>query len=294
MRSSDGTELAVHELGGSGPLLLLAHATGYCSTAWRPVADELSDEFRCVAFDGRAHGASASPSPDGFSWPILGDDVLAVLADTDGDGDGDGDEGKIFAAGHSAGAAGIVLAASGHPELFAGIWCFEPVLFPPAAAEGSGGPPGDGPSNPMAAAARRRRDQFSSPEEALGHFAPRKPFSGFHPDALAGFVDGGLQPDPGGGFRLACRPDDEARFYEMGGFEATWDAPADLQVPAVFATGDQPGSFGAGHAERLAERSPSSRAEVIGGVSHFGPLERPDLVARSIRGAFSEALTTRL
>ncbi len=281
--STDSVELAVYELGGSGPVLLLGHATGYCATAWRPVAAALAGSFRCVAFDGRAHGASGSPAPEGFSWTILGDDVVAVLEGLDIDE-------PVFAAGHSAGATGIVLAAGNRPELFAGVWAFEPVLFPPTS-----GPPASGDStNPMADAARRRRSEFASPAEARTHFAPRHPFVGFDDAALDGFLEGGLEPDGSGRWRLACSPDEEAHFYEMGGFEHTWDTPMRVPVDTIFATGDLPGSFGEPHALTLASRAPKGRAEVIRGVSHFGPLERPDRVALSISEAFGSSQTTQL
>lgn len=270
-------ELHWEDLGGTGPLLVLAHATGYCARAWRPVAARLAGDFWCVAFDGRAHGLSGRPAPESFNWPILGDDVQAVVRDvlrvTDWSG-------PVCGAGHSAGAAGLVLAEASSPGTFTGLWCFEPVLFPPGAGGSSGGD-----TNPMAEAARRRRSTFASKEEALAHYRPRPPFSGFDAQALEGFVDGGVVAAGDGTMRLACLPDDEARFYEMGHFERTWGAPEQLECPVVYATGDQPGAFGPGHAGLLAGRTSHGRAEVLAGLSHFGPLERPDLVADAIRGA---------
>lgn len=271
--SFDGVDLAVHDLGGSGPTLVLGHATGYCGYAWEPVAVDLRQHFRCIAPDCRAHGASGRPAAEGFSWRVLGADVLAVV-------DALPTGGPIFGAGHSAGATGVALAEIERPGTFDALWCFEPVLFPPRAMHDD---EHEETSNPMAAAARKRRAHFADRDDARRHYAGREPFSRFSPAALDAFLRGGLVPDESGsGVRLACRPGDEARFYEMGGFEETWLAVEHLGCPVTFATGDQPGAFGPGHAELLAGRIKYGQAEVLPGLSHFGPLENPSAVAESI------------
>ncbi|MBW3537460.1 MAG: alpha/beta hydrolase [Actinobacteria bacterium] len=266
----DGVELAVHDLGGTGPVLLLGHATGYCGITWEPVAHELRETFHCIAPDCRAHGASGTPGADGLSWRLLGADVLSVIDALD-------EPSPLFGAGHSAGATGLLLAEAERPGTFAGIWCFEPVLFPGRSDDT------DVESNPMAAAARRRRSRFSDRAEAKLHYERREPFSRFAGPCLTAFLDCGLVGDESGeGLRLACRPENEARFYEMTGFEDTWAAVESIDCPVTFATGDQPGSFGAGHAGLLAGRLTYGQAEVLAALSHFGPLEGPTAAAASI------------
>lgn len=269
----DGVELAVHDLGGTGPVLLLGHATGYCGLTWEPVARELRESFHCIVPDCRAHGRSGQPGPDGFSWRMLGADNLTVI-------DALGEPGPAFGAGHSAGATGLMLAEVERPGTLAGLWCFEPVLFATRSedADESGGD-----SNPMAAAARARRSRFANRAEAETHYRAREPFSRFAEPSLSAFVECGLVDDESGdGLRLACRPENEARFYEMGGFEETWTAVASIDCPVTFATGDQPGAFGGRHAEALAGRLTFGQAEILPGLSHFGPLENPAAVAASI------------
>lgn len=280
--ASDGVELAVHDFGGAGPALLLAHATGYCACVWVPVVESLRSHFRCIAPDCRAHGLSGRPSPDGFSWGQLGADVLAIV-------DAIPVSGPWVAAGHSAGGAGLLLAEVERPGTFEGLWCFEPVLFPPRALRED---EEEETGNPMAEAARGRRSQFRDKEEAMAHYEGREPFKRFARPALAGYLDGGLVPEgTNGRMRLACHPEDEARFYEMGGFEETWGAVEAVGCPTTFVTGDQPGAFGAGHAELLAGRLPYGQAEVLSGLSHFGPLEDPAAVADSILDSVGQGET---
>jgi hypothetical protein len=43
--SSDHVSVAVHDFGGSGPPLLLSHASGFHGYCYLPIADELTDRF---------------------------------------------------------------------------------------------------------------------------------------------------------------------------------------------------------------------------------------------------------
>ena len=43
--SRDGVDVAVYDLGGDGPPLLLAHATGFHGLVWDGFADRLTERF---------------------------------------------------------------------------------------------------------------------------------------------------------------------------------------------------------------------------------------------------------
>src|SRR5580704_12087440 len=73
--------LVVHDWGGSGPPVLLAHATGFHGRIWEPVARRLVAAGRRVwSFDFRGHGDSDAPDPSGdaYTWGGFADDTLAV------------------------------------------------------------------------------------------------------------------------------------------------------------------------------------------------------------------------
>ena len=70
--STDGVQIAVHDLGGSGPTLMLSHATGFHGRCYLPVADLLADRFHSVAFDYRGHGDTPRPA-GALDWPHFGD-----------------------------------------------------------------------------------------------------------------------------------------------------------------------------------------------------------------------------
>lgn len=76
--STDDVRLAVHDLGGEGAELLLAHATGFHGRVWQPMADTLATRYHSWALDYRAHGDSSPPAHGAFSWGGFGHDTAAV------------------------------------------------------------------------------------------------------------------------------------------------------------------------------------------------------------------------
>lgn len=276
LASSDGVELEVHDLGGDGPPLLLCHATGFHGLVWRPLAAELRDRFRLWSLDFRGHGLSSIPDPArGFAWEGFGDDVLAVVDGLSLD--------RPAAVGHSKGGAALLLAEAARPGTFASLWCYEPIVFPPA----SGPPSGD--DNALAAGAARRRATFPSRQAALGNYAAKPPLEVLHPDALAAYVEHGFVDEVGGGVSLRCRPVDEAQVYRMGGTHHGWDRLPSITCPTTIACGGDTATIGALMAAQLADRLPAGRVRVFDELGHFGPLEDPTAVAAAVRHDLSDA-----
>lgn len=270
----DGNRVAVHDLGGSGPPLLLAHATGFHGMVWAPVAARLAEHFRCISFDERGHGDS-DPAPGGdYDWNGFATDALAVV-----DALGLGPE--LVAAGHSCGGALLLLAEERRPGTFTRMWTFEPVMIP---AEGLPTLPVQG-ENPLAAGARRRRAGFDSKQAAFDNYAGKPPFDILDPDALCAYVDHGFVEEPDGTVRLKCEPEHEARTYEMGMRHDAYDGLPKVACPVTVVCGADTDAFPEPIIRMVAERLPSGRADVLPGLGHFGPLQDPAAVAASIEAA---------
>lgn len=269
VESTDGVTVPVHDLGGSGPPLLLCHATGFHGLVWGPFADLLADRFRVWSLDFRGHGDAGAPPSLPVDWRGVGDDVLAVVDDL-------GLE-HPFGFGHSMGGAALVLAEGARPGTFRGLALFEAIVFP---AEG---PPGGGGN--LVEGARRRRAVFASKEEAFGHFASRPPLSSFVPEALRAYVDHGLAERPEGGVALKCRPEVEAATYEGAPVHPGWARLPSVGCPVAVMTGERTDAVGADLAGLQAERLPGGRVEVVPGVGHFGPMEDPCALARAVAAA---------
>ncbi len=275
LRRPVGSSIAVHDLGGTGEPLVMVHATGFHSMAFGELAHHLRG-FRCLGMDLRAHGMSkAAPSWSG-DWEDFSGDVLAVV-----------DElglGRPFGFGHSCGGATLLLAEEHRPRTFRHLFCFEPVVVPmmePAAPS---------PANPMSAGALRRRAEFASRTEAYDNYASKPPLNLLSPTVLRAYVDYGFEDTDAGTVRLRCLPADEAKVFAHGAAHATFRRLAEVACPVDLACGGNDDTFGEGVLSQVAARLTGAevpaRVQVFPGLSHFGPLEAPDVVATAIIRAF--------
>lgn len=271
--SSGGVPIALHDLGGDGPLLLAAHATGFCAGVWRPLAGHLVDTWHVVALDFRAHGDSPAPADGDLSWDRMADDVLAVVDHLG--------ERPLLGLGHSMGGAALVLAEQARPGTFRSLYLFEPILFParPEALAAS--------EHPLAEGSLRRRPEFPSAQAAYDNFASKPPLSALHPDALRAYVDHGFAPRPDGSVELKCRREDEAQVFRVGVEHRGYDHLPEVACPATVAAGALPTGGPADLAPLVAERLPSAEFVAHDGLGHFGPLEDPARIAADVRRSFS-------
>ncbi len=273
-KSSDGFDVVSFDLGGDGPPILMAHATGFHGQVWRPMANALADGFHCYSFDERGHGDSTRPPGHSYDWTGFADDALTVV-------DGLGLD-RPFGVGHSAGAAALLMAEAFRPGTFRAFYLWEPVVMP---FDGPVGPQ----ENPLSEGALRRREVFPSKDAAFDNFASKPPFSILHADALRAYVDHGFTDTDDGQVRLKCRPADESQVYRMGSAHPAFSRFGDVQCPVVIACGSETNAFGPQLIELQAARLPHARTEVFDGLGHFGPLEDPAAVAAAVRKAFTEA-----
>ena len=230
--STDGVTLAVHDLGGDGPPLLLSHATGFHAMVWKPLAAALGHRFHCWAVDYRGHGDASSPA-DAVAWEGYGEDALAVVHDL-------GLRGAL-AIGHSMGGAALLMAEIAETGTFRGIVAYEPIVFPPVPEDdGLDGGQSERPS--LAGGARKRRAVFGSKQAAYDNFASKPPLDVFTPEALRAYVDHGFADTPDGRVRLKCDPEHEARTYEMGPRHHTFEHLGRVRCPVLVIGGNPDGN----------------------------------------------------
>jgi pimeloyl-ACP methyl ester carboxylesterase len=275
--TADGGAVAYYDFGGPGPVLLLAHATGFCGAVLAPLAERLTGRYRCIAFDERGHGLSDRPPGEDFGWYGFAADIAALLDHLDLD--------RPSGVGHSCGAAALLLAEQARPGAFSALYCYEPILYPddhplPPSLE----------SNPLAAGALRRRQVFGSPDEALANFSSKAPFDRLHPEVLAAYVDNGFGPGDGG-IWLRCRREDEALVYAHGLAHDAFAHLDEIRCPVTLACGAESDAVGPDSLALLDRRLGRSEMEVFAGLGHFGPMEDPDALARSVTTAMRRSDT---
>ncbi|MDX1448338.1 MAG: alpha/beta hydrolase [Acidimicrobiia bacterium] len=251
--------------GKTRPHLVFAHATGFCAGVWRPIRSLLQDHDS-TALDFRGHGASRSDRTV-RSWWEMASDVLAVTGELE-------DE-TLIGIGHSMGGAALLMAEMLQPRTFAAFVLVEPIVFP--------GPHRRNPDHPLVSLARRRRDRFESKQAVRDSYGSKAPFESWHPDALAGYVDGGFVADSGGGVTLACSPQTEAEVFTASPVHGAWARLGEIEAPAVVLYGSDTDTFPPGHAEALAAQMGEASAIGVSGTGHFLPMERPAVVADTVR-----------
>jgi pimeloyl-ACP methyl ester carboxylesterase len=268
IESTDGVAIALHDLGGSGPPLLVAHATGFLAAPYRMLAEGLTGEFHVFGVDFRAHGDSTSTTTGELTWKGMGDDVLAVV---------DHIGAPITGFGHSMGGAALLVAERARPGTVRSAFLYEPII-PPSPLPAAFGAQ----ENPMAASARKRRATFPSRAEALARYAGRPPLGMLRADALAAYVEEGFADQPDGTVTLKCTPEDEAATFEAAGYITTADL-GEIDLPVTVAVGERHDGFGPPlFVPPIVEALP--RGELVGyaHLDHFGPFQDPDTIAEDV------------
>lgn len=266
LSSSDGVEIAFHLIGGTGDDLLICHATGFHGRAYEPFARRLAEHFTVWAVDMRGHGASDPPPSGDFGWTGMARDVQTCIAEIGG---------QVFAFGHSMGGASIVQTELANPGSIRAAYLFEPIILPDSIEIESN-------DNSMSEAARKRRPEFASREEVLERYGSRLPLSLLEPESLRAYVEYGFVDTGRGTVRLACEPEHEALTFEAPDKPRVADLRG-LDIPLMVSAGRVEGEMSPAHyALATAAGVEGSILVRHDDVSHFGPLENPDLIANDI------------
>jgi pimeloyl-ACP methyl ester carboxylesterase len=269
----DGVEINYFDLGGSGPPLLMVHATGFHGLMWLPIARRLQDDFHCWSLDLRGHGDSGAPPDLDFSWSGFAQDIRSVVEKL-------GLE-RPRAVGHSLGGATLLLTEQLAPGTLGAIYAYEPAVCVPGSDDGS----------QSVDLALRRRTRFSSPAAALANYAGKPPMDSFAEEALAVYVEHGLAAHSDGSVHLKCRPAYEAGAF--AGFSRTtiYARLPEVRCPVVIARGAEEGSDAAERNDVFVSRLPQGRGIELIGLNHFGPQQNPAMLADSIRASLGRELT---
>ncbi|MCU4184237.1 alpha/beta hydrolase [Acidiferrimicrobium sp. IK] len=272
---ADGVEVATWDFGGSGPPILLVHATGFHAWTWIGAAAALRSRHRVWALDQRGHGTSdPSPSRSYLDWSSFASDLHRVV-------DALGLE-RPVAAGHSLGGAALLMAEQRRPGTFSALHCFEPIVIPPGGR--LGGPP------TLADGARRRRTRFASADAAVANFRSKAPLSILAPGIVEAYVAHGFADQPDGSVTLRLPGPEEATVYEGAPRTDIFSRLGEVQIPVTVAGGDLGPPGGPGSiVDLIAERLPAGRSQHFATLGHFGPMEDPQLVADAIAAAVTPA-----
>ena len=274
----DALLVGVLEWPGSGPPLLLVHATSFCAEVWGPAwgaarAAGLADR-RALAIDQRGHGRSGTPSePSAYAWTRVAGDLVAVLAEESAA------EEPAFLVGHSSGGTAALAAAAICPERVAGVAVVEPVLFePPAPGADADSFAG---SRLFAKRALKRRSRFEDRVAARAALQSRFPYSGFADSALEACLDGGFEVTEAGELVLRCAPETEAWAYQGAAALDLWPLIPRIEAPVQVIAAEH-SAMPPPLLDRLRRCRGGVRVDQVAGTTHFAVMERPEPVGEMI------------
>jgi pimeloyl-ACP methyl ester carboxylesterase len=256
------------------PTLIFAHATGFHARVWDAVIEHFP-EHRVIALDLRGHGRSGGGPID--DWGDVVRDVaglIAALGIT-----------RAIGIGHSMGGHVLLQCAADHPEAFARLVLFDPVILAPEFYA---------PAEPLFTAdnphpASRRKGAFASAEEMIERFRDRDPYCLFAPRVFEDYCRHGLLPAPGGeGMVLACAPQVEGSVYASSRSNAgILDAARKVDIPVLVVRAQATGlnDFKSSPTwPELARILPQGTDLHRPDRTHFHPFEDPADAARIIQG----------
>ena len=283
-----GNEMVWFEWGeADAPLVVMAHATGFHARCWDATVAALGKGYRVVAPDQRGHGRSGKSGP--YEWREFGKDLAALLDLVEAH--------AAIGVGHSMGGHALVQAAAQRSHRIARLVLVDPVIMAPQAyADWTRDRPFETPEqHPVS----RRRARFSSWEEMFERFKERLPFSRWQPEVLRDYCRHGVLPNTeGDGVVLACPPVVESAIYLGSGGTDIHPLVRSLPQPVLVLRarrrevrqGEMDFS-GSPTWEGLAAALPRGQDAYRPDLTHFIPMQRPDLVALAVRDPAAAAQT---
>tara|TARA_R110000868_G_scaffold298100_1_gene558360 strand:+ start:15801 stop:16658 length:858 start_codon:yes stop_codon:yes gene_type:complete len=250
------------------PVLVFAHANGFCASAYIQMLEPLADQFEIIAPDLRGHGRTRLPAdPDSHrDWTVYGRDLAALYAQLP--------VAPSVLAGHSMGAVCSLLAAASLP-IQPRLALIEPVILPLPLALLARWPGRNLMRGriPLAGQARRRANGWPDREAALERYSRHKAFARWAPGVLEDWLADGLI-ESAGQVRLACDPAWEAANYEAQGHDV---------LSAARQVGHRTRILRAEHGSTVVSTSGLVRrgcqVEKLSGVGHLAPMEAPGRVS---------------
>lgn len=271
-------ELAAIEFGDPArPVdVIFLHANGFNALTYRSALAPLGDRLRILAVDQQGHGRSAQrvPAEGRANWIDFRDDLIAVLDAIGGP--------PVVLAGHSMGGAASVLAAAERPARVKALALFDPVLMSrEMAADLASGARGPITDNPLAQGARRRRANFPDRQAAIDSYRGRGAFKTWPEAALADYVEDGFRAAADGTVGLSCTPEWESSNFSAHGHDP-WPAMATITAPVVILRAETGSTCQVTSPDAFPPDNRHVRIETVPGTTHFLPIERPDLVRRTL------------
>ncbi|MEP1470844.1 MAG: alpha/beta hydrolase [Halieaceae bacterium] len=267
--------LSVHEWAGPGDPILLLHATGFHSRCWDQIVQRLPDRH-VYAVDLRFHGASTGKGD--VDWVLMAHDIEQLIDHLDLH--------NIVGVGHSLGGHLVARVAAERIERFKSLVLIDPVILPRDRYETA---PELAEMTPDMHPVSRRKNQWIDSDEMFERFRQKPPFNGWQEDVLRDYCRYALVEVPGESYlQLACDPLHEAAVYlNKACNNKIYKLLPNLELPVTLMRAPPVeraaiNLSGSPTFPGLIDLLPQGKEIYLPHLSHFIPMEDPDLVAKTI------------
>lgn len=259
---------------GSGPTIILLHATGFLPWLWHPIARELSDSYKIIAPYFCDH-RETDPAKGGLGWMKLADDLCQLCTRLEID--------HPFLVGHSMGATVMVLAEAVHGPKAAGMILIEPIFLPQdfykiqIRVE----------DHPLASKSIKRRNYWADAPEARKYLKTRGLFKNWDKEMLDLYIKYGMVTGETGGLQLTCPPQKEASLF-MGGMPYDpWPMLPKVGCPVKVIEGENSTNRNHIDLKKAVSLFPAGSYQLIAEAGHLIPMEKPAEIIQVISKFFS-------
>ncbi len=268
-------------------VLLFIHGTGFHARCWDSVAIQLSQEYRVVSVDLRGHGKSGKQPP--FTWSTYAEDLVGFLKAVELD--------NVIGVGHSMGGHCITAACAQLPRRFSGLVLIDPVIFVDELYIHEQ----EHHSNHEAHydLISRRRKNWESPEQMFLSLREKPPFSLWLEPILRDYCEHALQRNQYGEYTLACPPDVEANIYLGSRYahitneiKTIYQPVTVMRAPAFDLNSSAIDFIKSPTREDLADLFPAGEDRFYPDLTHFIPMQNPELVEDEIYSLVARAKLT--
>lgn len=274
--NSQNGKFSYLEWGGCGPILHIAHATGFCAGLYTPLANILTSRLKVVGMDYRGHGNSKAVANHKklTNWDVFSDD-LGVFFDYLQE--------PVIAVGHSLGAVTSMMLAANRPELFKALILIDPTIMPQYI-------------NlvlylaqklyltkifPIISGAAKRNRLWPDSDTVLDIYSKKLPFRNWSPGFLEAYIQYGFEDIVTGGTKLRCEPEWESKCFSTCP-AGIWKKPRLLTMPVLVIYGAKSDVFTNRCARKFRLEVPHSEIHCIPKATHFVPMEKPLETAKLI------------
>jgi pimeloyl-ACP methyl ester carboxylesterase len=275
----------LHDLGGEGPVIHLAHANGFPPGTYDPLGEVLAQNYHVVGLPARPLWPNSLPE-HAPTWHTLADDLIEGL-NTLGLSD-------IIGVGHSLGGVCTMLAAVQSPDLFRVLVLIDPVILPPIVlwVLKLTRMLGLGQRQPLVRSALRRRRIWPSRQACFEHYRAKQLFSPWSDRSLWAYVKAGTRFLPDGQVELVYPLQWEAHIFATAPTDV-WRYVAKLTTPTLVIRGERSDTFRPQAQQRMARLAPQTDFHVISNAGHLVPMERPTETGAIIQAYLSRHPQTK-